>query len=158
MAWQMAPKTLKIWLILAAAAYFLLPYDLLPDFLGLPGRVDDVLVMAWLAWLYRTKVQPQGSQEAHRAASGRNGAGQGEGRRGSSSRAGGNPRDPGGSPDAYEVLGVARGATEEAIRTAYRARMQEYHPDKVAHLGEDLQKLALEKSQQIQRAYRQLHR
>jgi DnaJ-domain-containing protein 1 len=34
--------------------------------------------------------------------------------------------------------------------------MKEYHPDKVAHLGEELQNLALEKSRDIQRAYRQL--
>jgi DnaJ like chaperone protein len=34
--------------------------------------------------------------------------------------------------------------------------MMEYHPDKVAHLGEELQKLAHEKSQEIQRAYQQL--
>jgi preprotein translocase subunit Sec63 len=35
-------------------------------------------------------------------------------------------------------------------------RMKEYHPDKVAHLGDELQVLAHEKSQEIQRAYRQL--
>ena len=34
--------------------------------------------------------------------------------------------------------------------------MKQYHPDKVAHLGEALQKLALERSQEIQRAYQQL--
>jgi DnaJ-domain-containing protein 1 len=34
--------------------------------------------------------------------------------------------------------------------------MREYHPDKVAHLGEALQTLAHEKSQEIQRAYRAL--
>lgn len=34
--------------------------------------------------------------------------------------------------------------------------MNEYHPDKVAHLGEDLQKLAHQKALEIQRAYQQL--
>ena len=58
--------------------------------------------------------------------------------------------------DPFEVLGVARTASSEEIRVAYRARMQEYHPDKVAHLGEELQRLAHLKSQEIQRAYRQL--
>jgi DnaJ-domain-containing protein 1 len=36
--------------------------------------------------------------------------------------------------------------------------MREYHPDKVAHLGEALQKVAHEKSQEIQQAYRALRR
>ena len=56
------------------------------------------------------------------------------------------------------MLGVSRGASQEEIQKAYRARMQEYHPDKVAHLGEDLQKLALRRSQDIQRAYQRLRR
>jgi len=34
--------------------------------------------------------------------------------------------------------------------------MGEYHPDKVAHLGEALQEVAHEKSQEIQRAYQLL--
>ena len=51
------PKTLKLWLIVAAVVYLLLPYDLFPDFLGIPGRIDDVLMLAWLAWFYRNHVQ-----------------------------------------------------------------------------------------------------
>ena len=49
-------------------------------------------------------------------------------------------------------------AVEETIHTAYRARMNEYHPDKVAHLGEELQQLAHRKALEIQRAYEQLRR
>jgi len=56
------------------------------------------------------------------------------------------------------VLGVDRTASQEAIRAAYRSRMKEYHPDKVAHLGSELQDLAHAKSQQIERAYRRLRR
>lgn len=47
-------------------------------------------------------------------------------------------------------------ATREAIRAAYKARMKEYHPDKVASLGEELQELAHRKSLEIQKAYEQL--
>ena len=35
---------------------------------------------------------------------------------------------------------------------------QEYHPDKVAHLGEELQELAHRKALEIQQAYRQLRK
>jgi DnaJ like chaperone protein len=51
---------------------------------------------------------------------------------------------------------VDRSASGKEIQSAYRARMQEYHPDKVAHLGDELQKLAHEKSQDIQRAYQEI--
>ena len=61
-------------------------------------------------------------------------------------------------PDPYAALGVPRSASQEAIQTAYRARMNEYHPDKVAHLGEELQQLAHRKALEIQRAYEQLRR
>jgi oxygen-independent coproporphyrinogen-3 oxidase len=44
----------------------------------------------------------------------------------------------------------------EDIQAAYRARMREYHSDKVAHLGEELRKLAHDKAIEIQQAYRQL--
>jgi DnaJ like chaperone protein len=56
------------------------------------------------------------------------------------------------------VLGIPRTASDGEIQAAYRARMREYHPDKVAHLGEELQKLAHRKSQEIQRAYQKLRR
>jgi hypothetical protein len=138
------------WLIVAALVYFLWPYDLLPDFLGLPGRIDDVVIMGWLAWFYRNHLHQYvatGSGSAGSSAD--SGSGQ------NSSR--GPASEQSKSFDAYEVLGVSRSASDDAIRAAYRARMKEYHPDKVAHLGEELQQLANEKSQQIQRAYRKLH-
>ena len=143
------PRPLKKWLILAALVYFIFPYDLVPDFLGLPGRIDDLLVMAWLAWFYRNR-----AREFFAAGSAdRPGDGPATGERRRASAAGSEGAE---AFDPYAVLGIAPTASREAIQSAYRARMQEYHPDKVAHLGEELQKLALEKSQQIQCAYQQL--
>ena len=55
--------------------------------------------------------------------------------------------------DPYVILGVARNASKEEIRAAYLREMASYHPDKVAHLGQDLQELAKRKSQAINRAY-----
>ncbi len=144
------PKTLMKWLILAAVVYFLLPFDLIPDYLGIPGRFDDFLTMALLAWFYRSHLhQYVATASGHDAAAGSGSAG--------SER--GSPSQPKQAKafDAYEVLGISRSASSDAIQTAYRDRMKEYHPDKVAHLGEELQKLAHVKSQEIQRAYRQLH-
>ncbi|WP_063571653.1 MULTISPECIES: J domain-containing protein [Luteibacter] len=53
----------------------------------------------------------------------------------------------------YDVLGVARDATHEQIVSAYRARMSEYHPDKVANLGPDIRALAEQKAKEINAAY-----
>ena len=56
-------------------------------------------------------------------------------------------------PPWYDVLGVARDATHEQIVSAYRARMSEYHPDKVANLGPDIRALAEQKAKEINAAY-----
>jgi len=142
------PRTLLWWLIVAAIVYLLLPFDLIPDLIGIPGRVDDVAAIVALAWFYRNHVKQYVANQSGQQ-TGRQSAGGSTGQRSTEP-----PRSK--AFDAYEVLGVPRNASREAIRTAYRARMKEYHPDKVAHLGEELQTLAHEKAQEIQRAYREI--
>jgi preprotein translocase subunit Sec63 len=61
-----------------------------------------------------------------------------------------------GSVDPWEVLGVPRGASREEITRAYRERLKEYHPDRVAQLGTELRELAHEKTVEIRRAYERL--
>jgi DnaJ-domain-containing protein 1 len=58
--------------------------------------------------------------------------------------------------DAHAVLGVPHGAAAEAVTQAYRDRLKEYHPDRVAGLGRELQELAHRKTVEIQRAYEEL--
>jgi DnaJ-domain-containing protein 1 len=58
--------------------------------------------------------------------------------------------------DPYAVLGVSRNASPEEIRAAYHREMVNYHPDKVAHLGKELQELAKTKAQEINRAFEEL--
>lgn len=53
--------------------------------------------------------------------------------------------------DPYEVLGVARTATEEEIKTAYRELAKKYHPDNYA--DNPLADLAEEKMREINDAY-----
>jgi len=142
----MTRKTLKKWLIVIAALYLVFPRDVIPDFLGRGlGLVDDLLLIALLTYFYRSRLRrvpdPGGQQNGGQDQETRP-------RRG--------PVES--SWDPYEILGIDASATGEEIRAAYRARMHEYHPDKVAHLGEALQSVAHRKSVEIQRAYEQLRR
>jgi len=54
---------------------------------------------------------------------------------------------------AYTILGIKSTATDDEVRTAYRRMAMKYHPDRVASLGEDVQKSAEEKFRKVQEAY-----
>ena len=60
------------------------------------------------------------------------------------------------SSTPHEVLGIPPNATQEQIHAAYKELMAQYHPDKVQHLGEDLQEVAKQKSLAINKAYQEL--
>ncbi len=53
----------------------------------------------------------------------------------------------------YAVLGLETGADFVMIKKAYRKLSMQYHPDKVAHLGEEFKRVAEEKMKEINQAY-----
>ena len=117
--------------VLAVGAGLLLylrsPIDLLPDRMGLIGLLDDVIVLGIaLFWLQRRLTATPTTDPRFAEAI---------------------PTDP------YELLGITYGATADEITRAYRAQLMRYHPDRVAGLGEELQRLAHERTIAIQRAY-----
>lgn len=57
---------------------------------------------------------------------------------------------------AYKVLEITPDATDEEVKAAYRKMAVKYHPDKVEHLGPEIQKSAKEKFQQLQAAYQEV--
>lgn len=149
---------MKIILTILALLYIICPYDLLPDFIAGWGWLDD-LVIFWLMWrnFYSSKKRPssfgysgqQNSQsynqtynKSHRQSYNQ------EQKQETSSYAG--------IKDPYNVLDVSRNASQEEIKKAYRKLANQYHPDKVAHLGDEFKKLAEERFKEIQEAYQSL--
>jgi TPR repeat protein len=51
------------------------------------------------------------------------------------------------------ILGLKGKVTISDVKKAYKEQLTKYHPDKVNHLGEDLQKLAKERTNEIIAAY-----
>ncbi len=57
---------------------------------------------------------------------------------------------------SYKILEVDSNASNDEIKKAYRKMAAKYHPDKVAHLGEDFKRTAEEKFKQLNDAYNKI--
>jgi uncharacterized membrane protein YkvA (DUF1232 family) len=123
---------------LALLLYLRSPIDLLPDRFGPIGLLDDVLViLAAIWWLRRRPARAAAGRSRTSAADTGDATGTAEW-------------------DPHAVLGVRGDASTEEITRAYREQMRRYHPDHVAHLGEELRQLAHRKTLEIQRAYAEI--
>ena len=60
--------------------------------------------------------------------------------------------------DAYEVLGIDPGASDQEVKTAYRRLMNQHHPDKLVSRGlpESMMGVAEQKTQEIRAAYERI--
>jgi DnaJ-domain-containing protein 1 len=135
-------------LIILALLYFFLPYDLIPGVHPV-GWIDDIVVMIllfrYLARLKRNGTAgppPYGNQQGQQQYRPSGSAG--------SSETPKTPRSP------YEILNVPSDADQAEIKAAYRKLANQYHPDKVAHLGKEFQNLAEQRFKEIQEAYGKL--
>ena len=54
---------------------------------------------------------------------------------------------------ALATLGLYDGASGSEIKSAYKNLAAKYHPDRVAHLGPELEELTSEKFKEVQQAY-----
>jgi DnaJ like chaperone protein len=126
----------------------------MPDFIAGWGWLDD-LVIFWLMWrkFYSSKKKPsafryygQRNRQFHSQSSGQAYNKNQQHESSSSARV----KDP------YNVLNIAGDASQEEIKKAYRKLANQYHPDKVAHLGDEFKKLAEERFKEVQEAYQNL--
>lgn len=125
------------------ALYFIAPIDLIPDYLGPIGRIDDLLFIVGLIYYFRKRHGQFQSFSANFK------SGNDSNSNNSSSNL--SKQDP------FGILEIAQGSSKEEVTKQYKKLMSQYHPDKVAHLGDDLKKLAQEKTLQIQAAYEKLN-
>ena len=53
----------------------------------------------------------------------------------------------------FDILGVSPSASLEEIRSSYKNKISQYHPDKVSSLGAEFMTIAEKKTRQIKAAY-----
>ncbi len=119
-------------LIIILIVYIISPLDLHPFVF------DDVLAFGFLYYFWR-KFKGQKKQKKYRNYS------NSEYRAKAGSRVG--------LDDAYRLLHVSPDASWSEIQKAYKDRMVKTHPDKVAHLSEEIQERSRELSVEINNAY-----
>lgn len=140
--------------------YIISPIDGMPDIIPFLGWLDDTFLAGLLVYYLRYRRLPgfvnrllagirrwffPDSPQQPEYQSGTSSAEKGYGNN--------RQADSAAVKDPYEILGVRPGVSPEELLAAYRAAAQQYHPDKVAHLGEELQALAQKKFVEIQEAY-----
>ncbi len=117
------------------------------------GVVGSASVLAVAIYLHRPLLVPL-FDALRRWDEAPDGRGSGESREWQSDAgAGSEDRFRPGPEDPHTVLGIGTDATEVEVRQAYRQRMLESHPDRVATLGDEIRDLAEAKAKQISNAY-----
>lgn len=143
---------IKIILSLFGLAYVLSPFDLFPDFIIGLGWIDDILLIILLWKLYKYYIRRKYYKEYTRNSSSETKDDRYYENFNNRQQTKGESE----TKNPYKVLGVARNATQDQIKHAYKQLANKYHPDKVSHLGEEFRELAEERFKEIQEAYQKL--
>jgi len=130
-------------LIIAAVAYFIMPWDF--DFIPVVGRLDDLIFLALAGYYYWKRPISRSGRTWRRPT------------------AADSPTDPAFSgeqseADPYRLFGVSRADDAETIKRAYRDLIARYHPDRLHHLGAEFKGLATSKTTAINEAYERIKR
>ncbi len=144
-------KAIKIQLIkkflpwVLGIIYVISPIDIIPDIIGGLGWLDDISVMGLLFWWYY-HIRPLREKSSKGTDAGKEDAQK-------EKKTSGKQEKTEIETDPYKILGIGPNADNEEIKAAYTKLAAQYHPDKVQHLGKELQELAHKKFISIQDAY-----
>jgi len=145
---------MKFLYILLALLYVFFPYDLVPDLLAGWGWLDDFVVLGLLLryiYLQNKKARAGQPSNQHRQTGDHT-----QEQTHSGADSGFRKQETADSADPYAVLGVDATASEAEVKKAYRKLVSKYHPDKVAHLGDEFKVLADRRFKEIQQAYQRI--
>lgn len=142
----------KLFFFVLALLYAIMPIDLFPDMIIGWGQIDDLIILGLVIWYILTGNVP-GFFKQKLFRSNRDANQQQSSRR---KQATGTSDSPHSKLTPYEILGIEPSASSDEIRAAYRKLANQYHPDKVHHLGTEFQQLAEAKFKAIQEAYQAL--
>lgn len=146
----------QIILIILVILYILNPYDIVSDFLVGWGWLDDLVILGLLMrYFYNLKKKREAFQTYYQNSQ-KTSYADGTNEEKNNSQTRDNDRYASSQWDPYRILGVERGASQEIIKNAFRQLAAKYHPDKVAHLGDEFRVLAEKRFKEIQRAYDEL--
>lgn len=134
--------SLSLFLVLLAVIYLLFPFDLIRDFIPFIGYLDDILLIVWIIYLINKRKHFYFRQQ--------NKYEQGNSYNNCSGGFEEKIKDP------YEILGVSKNCVKSEVKKAYRDLASKYHPDKVAHLGDDFKEYANQKFIEINNAYEKI--
>ncbi|MFH1490926.1 MAG: DnaJ domain-containing protein [Pseudomonadota bacterium] len=150
---------IKIILALLGLTYVFSPYDLVPDFIVGLGWIDDIIILILLWKLVQHYNRRRSEHESYFRENNHASYGGAKDDRFFGNRTfgtGQQSREEGKQNDPHKVLGVGKNASPDDIKSAYKRLAAKYHPDKVAHLGEEFRVLAEKRFKEIQEAYQEL--
>jgi DnaJ-domain-containing protein 1 len=121
-------------LIIILIIYIISPLDLFPFVF------DDLIASGFLFYFWR-KFKNQKNQKSYYS------------RSKSQTNINAGSDGPMNLDESYKLLNVSSDASLSEVQKAYKEKMAKSHPDKVAHLSEELQKKAKELALEINKAY-----
>jgi len=143
----------KIFAISSFAVYTLCPFDILPDAIPIGGFIDEFLLLGLVVYFLKNGRFPNFFNQWGKIFYWNHSSFEKQEEFKNNYEENHQNKNQVSQDDPYEILGINQGASQSEIRKAYLLAAQKYHPDKVEHLGKDLQKIAQDKFIQIQEAY-----